>query len=70
METIPAPEVLEKWREKFPVTHGLDDPRELNAYLVDSIFVIDYSGRSPKPLTPAHLKTIKEERMYLPKLLK
>ncbi len=67
---VPTPENVEKWRKKFPVVNGLDDPRELNAYLVDTIFSLGFSGESKREFSFEHHDTLKKERLLLPRLLK
>lgn len=67
---IPTPENVKQWRDKFPVVNGLDDPRELNAYLADTIFSRGFSGESKQEFSLEHLNTLKKERLLLPKLLR
>lgn len=69
MEKKQAAAKVTKWQENFPIRTGHDDPREVAAYMLMSIYRTDFLKQN-NPQLPANQQTLlDDERNVLSKLL-
>lgn len=58
-------EVLDQWGARFPIRMGLEDPRELSAYLMMYLFRTDYLGDEAEEMSEKHKAVVDAERKSL-----
>ena len=61
--------IITKWQKRFPIPTGHDNPREVAAYLLMSIYQTDILKKEAPKLPAKQQAVINDERKILPKLL-
>ncbi len=70
LAAIPQPASIMRWKQRFPISTGFDDPREIHAYLSTKVFITELRNEKSPNLTKPQTATLKLQRKHLAEALK